>query len=206
MREGRWLGRAAGGRGMGGGPEGAREDGPLRGTELKRFHRAARAGRSAGPAITFVCDNVQDPVNVGAIFRLADAVRAREIVLGGTSALPGQGRRVLAAAARGREAVVPWRHEPEVALALRALRAGGTVCCAVEIAGEALPYHQTAYPHRLALVVGNEEYGVTRRALAECELRVFIPMFGRGRSLNVAMSLAVVAYRAVLPGGAQAGS
>jgi len=176
-----------------------REQGQLRGTELKRFHREVRRGRPGGREITIVCDNVQDPVNVGAIFRLADAVRAREVVLGGTSALPGEGRRVLSAAARGKEAVVPWRHAPQAAEALRELAAGGVAGCAVEIAGDAVAYHEAEYPDRLALVVGNEEYGVTRRTLAECPWRVFVPMFGRGRSLNVAVSLAVVAYRVILP-------
>ncbi len=176
-----------------------REDGPLRGTDLKRFHREARREYSGGSEITIVCENVQDPVNVGTVFRIGDAVHVREIVLAGTSALPGPSRRVLTAAARGKEDVIPWRHAPEAAAALRELAAGGVTACALEIAGNAVAYHEAAYPRRLALVVGNEEYGVTRRTLAACPLRVFVPMFGRGRSLNVAVSLAVVAYRVLLP-------
>jgi len=170
----------------------------LRGTDLKRFHRAVRRAHGGGRTLTIVCENVQDPVNVGAIFRIADAVAAREVVLAGTSALPGEGRRVLAAAARGKEAVVPWRHVPAAADALAALSAAGVTACAVEIAGDATPFHEATYPAGVALVVGNEEHGMTRRTLAACPLRVFVPMFGRGLSLNVAVSLAVVAYRAVL--------
>lgn len=170
----------------------------LRGTDLKRFHREVRRAHGGDRELTIVCDNVQDPVNVGAIFRIADAVHAREIVLAGTSAIPGEGRKVLAAAARGKEALVRWRQVAQAADALQALTAAGVTACAVEIAGDASPYHEVTYPDRLALVVGNEEHGVTRRTMAACSLRVFVPMFGRGLSLNVAVSLAVVAYRAVL--------
>jgi tRNA G18 (ribose-2'-O)-methylase SpoU len=181
------------------GPQAAAAE-QLRGTDLKRFHRAQRRGLGLGGTreVTIVCDGVQDPVNVGAIFRIADAVRAHEVVLAGSSAVPGPGQRLLQATSRGKEAIVPWRHEPQAAQAILSLAAAGVPACAIEIAADAIPYTVAEYPPRLALVVGGEEYGITRRALAACPLRVFVPMLGRGRSLNVAVSLAVVAYRVIL--------
>jgi 23S rRNA (guanosine2251-2'-O)-methyltransferase len=50
------------------------------------------------------------------------------------------------------------------------------------------------YPQRVALVLGNEDHGVTRACLALSDAAVFVPMYGKGRSLNVHVSLAVVGY------------
>jgi tRNA G18 (ribose-2'-O)-methylase SpoU len=50
-------------------------------------------------------------------------------------------------------------------------------------------------------VVGHEDHGVTKATLAACDAAVFIPMYGKGRSLNVAMSLGVVAFHVMGGGG-----
>jgi 23S rRNA (guanosine2251-2'-O)-methyltransferase len=52
----------------------------------------------------------------------------------------------------------------------------------------------TQYPSKTCLVVGHEDHGVTRATLAACDGAVFIPMYGKGRSLNVQTALAVVLY------------
>jgi tRNA (guanosine-2'-O-)-methyltransferase len=46
----------------------------------------------------------------------------------------------------------------------------------------------------VALVLGNEDHGVTRACLALCNAAIFVPMYGKGKSLNVHVSLAVVGY------------
>jgi len=49
----------------------------------------------------------------------------------------------------------------------------------------------------LALVVGNETYGVTKETLKEVDQIVEIPMWGVNRSLNVIVSAAIVGYHAI---------
>ncbi len=56
------------------------------------------------------------------------------------------------------------------------------------------PYYAVDYPQKVALVLGNEDHGVTRACLARCDAAVFVPMYGKGRSLNVHVSLAIVGY------------
>jgi tRNA (guanosine-2'-O-)-methyltransferase len=46
----------------------------------------------------------------------------------------------------------------------------------------------------VALVLGNEEHGVSPACLSLCDAAVFVPMYGKGRSLNVHISLAIVGY------------
>jgi tRNA (guanosine-2'-O-)-methyltransferase len=42
--------------------------------------------------------------------------------------------------------------------------------------------------------VGNEDHGVTKAVLNVCDEAVFVPMYGKGRSLNVNTALAIVVY------------
>jgi len=48
------------------------------------------------------------------------------------------------------------------------------------------------------LVVGNEDHGVPNKILDKCDNSVFIPMYGRGKSLNVHVALSVVAYHLLI--------
>jgi tRNA (guanosine-2'-O-)-methyltransferase len=65
---------------------------------------------------------------------------------------------------------------------------------ALEVTDQCSPYYAADYPRRVALVLGNEDHGVTRACLGLCDSAVFVPMYGKGRSLNVHVSLAVVGY------------
>jgi tRNA (guanosine-2'-O-)-methyltransferase len=65
---------------------------------------------------------------------------------------------------------------------------------AVELTDTAVPYHQYTYPQKTCLIVGHEDHGVTKAVLAECDSAVFIPMYGKGLSLNVHVALSIVVY------------
>lgn len=193
---------APGGPARGGGPDGADPGAaaaPLRGTALKRFNRAARrAARDAGRAVTFVLENVNYPVNVGSVFRIADGCGAA-VVLTGTT--PDPTSPTAAKVARGHHEHVGWHRAGDAVDAIRALKADGWWVAALELTADSVPYHVVDYPRRVAFVLGNEDHGVTRRALAVCDAAVYIPMLGRGASLNVHVAAAVVAYRACFPTG-----
>src|SRR3989344_5284040 len=70
--------------------------------------------------IYLVLDNVLDTYNIGSIFRLADAVAAREVILCGGSETPPSSR--IHKAAVGTETWVPWRYAPTAVKALAELK------------------------------------------------------------------------------------
>ena len=142
--------------------------------------------------LVFLLQDVEDPVNVGAIFRITDGCGAREMILTGTTAVPPHP--MIAGVGRGLHRRVPWRYVPQATDAIAALRRDGYASYAVELAAEAQPYDAVAYPGKVALVVGNEYRGVSRRTLAACDGALFVPMYGKGVSLNVHVALAIVAY------------
>lgn len=180
--------------------------GPLRGTDLKRHHRRQRRDAPAARRLAFVLENVAYPVNVGSLFRIADACGAEAVILTGTTPDPTDSP-TIAKVGRGKHARVPWSRAASGPAAVAALRAAGFWVAAVEITAAAAPYHTVAYPGAVALVLGNEDHGVTRPTLAACDAHVSIPMFGKGASLNVHVAAAVVAYRVLLGvGGGEMGS
>lgn len=164
----------------------------LRGTTLKRFVRDFRRAHPLRHEVVLVLQSVAYPVNVGSLFRIADACRVSEVVLTGITPTPPNA--TISKVGRNRDRDVPWRYVERAEDVLAEMRGGGFHVCAVEIADKAVPYYEFDYPERLCLVLGNEDHGVTRSALALCDSAVFVPMYGKGKSLNVHVSAAVVLY------------
>ncbi len=46
----------------------------------------------------------------------------------------------------------------------------------------------------LCIVVGHEDHGVTKCTFAVCDMVIFLPMYGKGTSMRVHVSLGIVAY------------
>ncbi len=162
---------------------------PSRRTEIKRMMR--QLDRPTGELVLLLQD-VEDPVNVGAAFRIADACHAREVVLSGISAVPPH--RLITKVGRGKDQRVRWRAEPDPLVAIAGLRAEGFAVAAVELTPTAEAYFSVEWPEKTCLVVGHEDHGVTRKVLAAVDRSVFIPMYGKGASLNVHVALGVVAF------------
>ena len=165
----------------------------LRGKPLTDFlKRSDRPDRE----LVFVLQDVEDPVNVGSAFRIADACGVRQLVLTGISARPPHP--LIMKVGRGRDRRVQWRYVERATDALDEYRSDGYGICALEITAESVPYWRAEFPLRTCLVVGHEDHGVTNRTLAACDMAVFIPMYGKGASMNVHVSLGIAAYHILL--------
>lgn len=169
----------------------------LRGTELKRFLRHHRPERPPDWRLVFLLQSVEYPVNVGSIFRIADACRVEEVILCGITPTPPNP--TIAKVGRHKDQRVPWRYVSEATAAIEELRAGGFRICGLEITDQSIPYYDYTPPERVCLVVGHEDHGLTRATLAVCDDALYVPLFGKGRSLNVHVSLAVVAFHMLAP-------
>ncbi|MFQ5855830.1 MAG: TrmH family RNA methyltransferase [Anaerolineae bacterium] len=164
----------------------------LYGTPLKRFHRNFRRAHPIRHTIAVILQSVEYPVNVGSIFRIADATGIDELILTGITPTPPQP--TIAKVGRGKHTQVPWHYVEESDQAVTELKDGGYRIYALEITEEAKPYYDVDWPHRVCLIVGHEDHGVTRATLGLCDEAVFVPMWGKGASLNVHVALAVIVY------------
>lgn len=165
---------------------------PLIGTDLKRFLRDYKRQHRPDRQVAALLQSVEYPVNVGSIFRMADAAGVSELVLSGITPRPPHP--TIDKVGRGKTKNVPWRYEDDAAVAARQLKKDGYRIIAVELAQNAVPYHEYDYPQRSCLVVGHEDHGVTKATLAACDAAIFIPMYGKGRSMNVHVALSVVLF------------
>jgi 23S rRNA (guanosine2251-2'-O)-methyltransferase len=145
--------------------------------------------------IAFLLQDWDDPYNVGGMFRVADACGATELVMSGHTPVPPDPQ--VHVTSMGHHRRIPWqkidRHE-EAALAVKE---AGYQLVAIEIAEGALPYDEYPYPERVCFVLGNEVNGVYTSVMKHRDGAVFIPMFGKGRSMNVHVAAAVVAFEAL---------
>lgn len=142
--------------------------------------------------IIFVLDEILDTFNIGSMFRLADAVAAKKIILCGGMESPPYHR--IHKAAVGTEKWVPWTTASSALQAVRELRSSGVQTVAIEQSKNSIPYYDLKPKFPIALVVGHETTGVKHEVLDAVDAIVELPMHGVNISFNVWGSAAVVTY------------
>ncbi len=163
--------------------------------EVRKLMREAEAAHQPQVELAFLLQDWDDPYNVGGMFRVADACGAVRMVLTGKTPAPPHPQ--IHVTSMGNHRRVAWEQQERHDEAISQLKAEAWTLVAVEIAEGAVPYTQYDFPARTCLVLGNEEKGMYDRVLRQCDAAVYIPMGGKGRSLNVHVSGAVVAFHAL---------
>jgi len=152
--------------------------------------------------LLLVADGVQDPGNVGALLRIADAAGAAGAIVTSGSAFPFGARAVRASA--GAAWTLPILHGVQASAAARLLRERRVrIVLADPSGGEDFASADLRPP--LALVFGSEGHGASPALREGASLRVSIPLRGVVESLNVAAAAAVLAFR-TQTGSTQTGS
>lgn len=141
----------------------------------------------------FILENIYDTYNIGGIFRLADALAITKIYLCGEMEIPPNSR--IKKASIGTYKIVPWEYKKSAKEAIQQF--SNITIIAVEQNKKAIPYNQANYSLPLALIFGNETYGVLPETLKLVDQIVEIPMWGINKSLNVIVSAAIVSYWAI---------
>ncbi|MCG9895111.1 MAG: hypothetical protein MH204_06515 [Fimbriimonadaceae bacterium] len=170
-------------------------EGPLRTkTQVRRRMEAFLEENPPAREVTFLMHDWEDGYNVGGMLRVADALGVRRIYSCGRTPVDHPTVGVTSMGAHRRIEVREHRRPDE---AVEAILADGWTPVALEISGRAAPYTQFDWPARTCLVLGNEGAGLPGGTLKLIGASVFIPMAGKGRSLNVHVSAAVAAFHAV---------
>ncbi|MGF1598197.1 MAG: TrmH family RNA methyltransferase [Acidimicrobiales bacterium] len=169
---------------------------PLTPTELKRLHRRWR--RQTELRLGLVLDGVQNPYNVGSLFRSAAAYQVELVYLVPPS--PGPEHPGVAKTALGTHRQLDVRHAATGPGAVAEARAAGLVTVAIELTAEARPLFELDLGPAVCLVVGHEDRGVHRETLAAVDHVAYLPQRGRVGSLNVAQAGTVALYEAARQG------
>lgn len=147
--------------------------------------------------IYIILDNVLDTYNVGAIFRLADAVAARKVILCDQTETPPHTR--IKKASINTTEWVAWSYASTAVEAISNVKSqiSNIQIVAIEQNSNSVPYDKAQYAFPIALVVGHESDGVSKEVLEMADQIVEIPMWGVNKSLNVMVSFAIVLYEAI---------
>jgi tRNA G18 (ribose-2'-O)-methylase SpoU len=164
---------------------------------LASMHRPALPSVAevvAGARLVVVLEDIVDHTNVGAIFRAAAGLGADAVLVSPRCADPLYRRSVRVS--MGTVFQVPWTRLPEWDAAGGALHEAGFELAALALADDAVPLDEFAArrPDRVALLLGAEGDGLSRRALEAADTVVTIPMAGGVDSLNVAAASAVALW------------
>jgi 23S rRNA (guanosine2251-2'-O)-methyltransferase len=139
-------------------------------------------------------DQVQDPNNLGAVCRSAEAAGAIGLVIP-----ERRSARITPAACKASAGAVehlPVARVSNLAAWLGRAKEAGAWSYGAE-AGAAAPYSQTDFTGKVVLVLGSEGKGLRRRVAESCDVLVSIPVRGRVASLNVSAAAAVLLFEAV---------
>ena len=147
--------------------------------------------------IYIIVDNVLDTYNVGAIFRLADAVAATKVYLCGVTETPPNTR--IKKASINTTEWVTWSYSSTTVEALQELKSqkSNLKIVAIEQDPRSVSFDKVEYEFPIALVVGNETDGVSKEVLDMADQIVELPMYGVNVSLNVMVSLGIVLYKVI---------
>ena len=150
----------------------------------------ARALEDA-PQTLVALDGVQDPGNVGTIWRTADAAGFGGLLLGASCA--DQYSPKVQRAAMGSGFRLPAIPAEPLSDALRTLRSRGYMVVASALDGEDF-YARPEVGERFALVIGSEAHGISDAVRAQADALVKLPMRGGAESLNAAVAAGIMMY------------
>ncbi len=144
--------------------------------------------------LVVIMDNVRSMYNVGSIFRTCDAFSIDKLLLCGITACPPH--KEIAKTALGATESVDWAHYDTTEDAVKELKSAGYKIYAVEQVDTSvsLENYETSADEKVAIVLGNEVFGVDDAVLPYCDGAIEIPQNGTKHSLNVSIAGGIVIW------------
>jgi 23S rRNA (guanosine2251-2'-O)-methyltransferase len=148
----------------------------------------------AGTPLIVVLDGVEDPHNLGAVIRTAEACGASGIIVPERHSAPLSASVVKASA--GASAYLPVTRVRNIVDTIGELKKRGVWVVGVDVAAT---QEWTSFDYRvpIALVLGGEHRGLRRLVREHCDVLVRLPMRGNVASLNISVAAAVVLYEVI---------
>lgn len=143
------------------------------------------------PPFFLILDGVEDPHNLGACLRVADAMGVHAVIAPKDRAvgLNATVRKVACGAAE----TVPFIAVTNLARTMRELKEAGVMVVGTTMDSNAT-LHNTRLTGPIALVLGAEGDGMRRLTAETCDALITIPMYGSVESLNVSVASGICLY------------
>lgn len=151
------------------------------------------AARRGEPPLLLVCAEIQDPHNLGALFRTAEAAGAHGVLVPKHRSAPLSATVYKSSA--GALVHLPVARVTNLRRAIEELKEAGVWTVAADPEAPR-PYDQCDLTGPVAIVLGSEGRGVPRLVRERCDELVSIPMRGRVGSLNVSVAGGILLFEA----------
>ena len=143
--------------------------------------------------ITLICDNVTNAPNIGSFFRISDALGVEELIFCGENLQLGKRMKKTS---RSTEKYVSHKVESDILQVVTSLKSKRYFIIALEITDSSISLDDfllnTNQP--IALIIGNENIGVSEDILKLADEIVHIKMFGENTSMNVVQATSISLY------------
>jgi len=149
--------------------------------------------------VVIVLPDIRSAINVGSIFRTADAIGVSKIYLIGQTPTPidqfGRNQKDIAKSALGAETWISWKYKKTITSLIKKLKKDGYKIIAIEQNKKSIDYKDFKLSERCAFILGSEVLGLSDSILNRCDEIIEIPMQGKKESLNVAVATGIVLFR-----------
>ena len=144
--------------------------------------------------VIIVLDNVRSALNVGSVFRTADAFRVSKIYLCGITPVPPN--RDILKSALGATETVQWEYVDSTLKLINHLKNENYSLIAIEQTKTSIQLQDFNLPKekKIALVFGHEVDGVNQEVIDLCDTSIEIPQQGTKHSLNIAVCAGIVVW------------
>ncbi len=155
----------------------------------ERYAKIRHVLATRQPDLTILHEDLHKTLNLAAIARTCETVGVETI-----HAVSNYRGNPLAG--RGANRWVTRIRHASIEVAAATLRGQGFRILATHLAHEAEDYREVDYTQPTAIMVGNEEDGLTEQALAQADANIVIPLAGVVHALNVSVAAAVILFEA----------
>lgn len=142
--------------------------------------------------ITLICDGITNTANIGSLLRIADAFSIEKIYFCGTEEqLTRKSKRT----SRATENWVNYSFEKDAESLIKKLKSTHYII-GLEITDKSMSLQnlELITQKKIALVIGNENYGISDAILKFCNHIIHINMYGKNSSMNVAQATSITLY------------
>ena len=149
--------------------------------------------KSAKIPLIVILDNIRSMNNVGSIFRTCDAFAVEKLYLCGITAKPPH--KDITKTALGATESVHWDYVENVVTLVQQLKQNNIKVYIIEQTDHSIFLDQFQFPEeKMAIVLGNEVFGVSEALLPICDGAIEIPQHGTKHSLNVTIAAGIVIW------------
>ncbi len=146
-----------------------------------------------------ILPDIRSALNIGAMFRTADAVGISKIYLTGYTPRPtdkfGRVQKDIAKSALGAETWVPWEYKKTIIPLINTLKKENYTIIAIEQDKKSIDYRKVKKTEKMAIIMGPEVLGLDKKILDKCDFIAQIPMYGKKESLNVSVACGISLFK-----------